>query len=311
MNQSDHTDPHAMTITGHLEELRIRFFIVITTFFLASVIGFFFAPWLIDVLTQPIRSLSSSQSEASCLVLKLQPDGRLLPTLSDGSEFNAKNLSHMRKDSLMMEVPWTSQTISLGNITRTPNNLYYLSPTDPFMLLLKASFLLGGIIGIPVFLWQAWLFIAPGLLKRERAVAKPVLVCSVILFPIGAAFAWYTIRFALQFLIGLSDQLPGIEPNLVVSQYISFALTLMIVAGIFFELPLILVILAQLGLVSSKMLSKYHRHTIVVLAICSVVFTPPDPASMIIMLTPLVLLFEISLWIVRLVERKQPQAENN
>ncbi len=295
-----------MPLMGHLLELRHRLLIVLCVFLGMAIVGAFFAPSLLNILTEPIRSISTNAlGNKHGIVLRWQDNGTFMPFMTDGTALTSQSVIALDTNDIRIETPWTSATVSTSGEARSSGNLYYLSPTDPFMLLLKISLLWGALFGIPVLFWQGWEFVKPGLFPKERRFAKTTLLASCVLFPLGVSFAWFALRFALRFFINLGSKLHGIEPNIVAGQYLNFTLTMMLIMGIVFELPLLMLMLSKIGLINSKMLSQYRHHAIVILAICSALFTPPDPITMMCMLVPLYILYELTYWVMRVTERKR------
>lgn len=165
------------------------------------------------------------------------------------------------------------------------------------------------IFTIPLVIYQAWLFIAPGLKKRERRIIRPILLSSILLFPIGALFAYGVAYVALPVLLGFGHKIVGLEPNIVASEYLKFMLTLMLVLGVVFEFPLALVLLSRIGVVSSHFLVERRRYAILIITVLAAIFTPPDPLSMIITIAPMLGLYELSIWLIRTFERRDQAAE--
>ena len=175
---------------------------------------------------------------------------------------------------------------------------------DPFLLWLKASLIVGIILAIPfIVLKELWGFIRPGLTKKERRAVKPVLLAAMVLFPLGVAFAYFMLRFALGFFTRYSFQ--GLEPRLGIMHYLGFALTMMLAAGLVFELPVAIVILTWMGVVKSAFLRKYRRHAIIILFLLAAFVTPPDVFTMFAIALPLLVLYEISIIFARLIEVKK------
>jgi len=173
--------------------------------------------------------------------------------------------------------------------------------------------LFGGLcLAFPVIAAQVWMFVAPGLYRHERKAFLPFLFASPMLFITGAAFVYYVmLPYALKFFLGFEtkgskDALP-IEMMAKVSDYFDFVTTLIFAFGLTFQLPVALALLGRVGIVSSDMLRKSRRYAIVGIAALAAIFTPPDIFSMISLLVPLVFLYEVSIWIVRGIEKKRDQ----
>lgn len=187
--------------------------------------------------------------------------------------------------------------------------LVFTAPIDKFMAYLKVCFMAGTILTCPIWLYQVWLFIAPGLYKKEKKIAVSFIFFGSILFLMGFAFVYYLILpMAFKYLLlfgGSADQ-----PMITITDYISFFVTMTLVFGTAFEMPLILVILGIVGLIDDKFLSKNRRMAIMVIAILSAVVTPPDALSMMGLLVPLMVLYEISIILVRVLQRKARAEES-
>ena len=180
--------------------------------------------------------------------------------------------------------------------------LIYTGITDKFLAHMKIA-LLGGIISTcPLWLFQVWKFISPGLYKTERKLTLFFVGFGTSLFLSGILFAYFVIYpLAFNFLLNFGD---GTDiPMITINKYLSFFATTTLMFGIAFELPLILVILNILGVVDTKSLTKYRGYAYVILATLSAFITPPDVVSMMLFMLPMALLYEISIALVRYIPR--------
>ncbi|MBO7066447.1 MAG: twin-arginine translocase subunit TatC [Alphaproteobacteria bacterium] len=175
--------------------------------------------------------------------------------------------------------------------------LLYSGLTDGLMIQLSLAFVVALMIIIPVALWHIWAYVSPGLKKKEQRFIFPILVLSPILFVLGAGFAFYVLMpFVFRFFIELNESAP--VPSLILPvarDYLSFAIGLLKVFGLAFQLPLILVMLNRLGVLPRKYAVKMRRYAIVIIVIAAAVLTPPDVVSQILLAVPLWALFEVSI----------------
>lgn len=169
-------------------------------------------------------------------------------------------------------------------------------------------------LAFPYMALQLWLFIAPGLYKHERKAFIPFLVATPVMFILGAAFVRYLmLPRVIQFF--LSEEIPAAPGQIAiqlaprVGEYLTFVMTLIFAFGVCFELPVLLTLLGRVGIVSSKGLSSARRYAIVGVFAVAAVVTPPDVFSQLSLAFPLVGLYEVSIWCVRLIERNRAREE--
>lgn len=182
--------------------------------------------------------------------------------------------------------------------------LIFSKPYEAFLTHLKVAVLSGIFISSPVFFTQAWLFVAPGLYEKEKKIVFPLILTSVVLFLIGASFAYgIVIPWGLRFL--LSFQTEKIQPMLGIGPYFSFLTGTILACGILFDFPIVIVGLVKLGVVKVATLASSRKGVIVFIFIASAILTPsPDPLSQLLLALPLAVLFEISLAVARFLESK-------
>lgn len=187
-------------------------------------------------------------------------------------------------------------------------NLVYMSPVEPVLVRLKITAFAGIIFASPVWLYQLWAFIAPGLRKEEKRYAFPFVASSIILFLIGTTFAYVTLPSALQFLVGLGGE--NFIPFFSAKDYLSFVTLITIIFGVTFELPLLLFFLGLIGVVSVEQLRKFRKGALVGITLLAAVVTPSqDPYTMLAMSVPLYLFYELVIVGLSIIGKRRAKAE--
>ena len=178
------------------------------------------------------------------------------------------------------------------------------------MTYLKVAFFAALFISSPVFLTQIWKFIAPGLYKNEKQALLPYLIATPVLFILGGCLVYYLIMpLAIKFFLSFeSVAQPGaiaIQLEAKVNEYLSLIMRLIFAFGISFQLPIILSLLARVGVVDSEYLRLRRKYVVVIIFAIAAVLTPPDPITQIGLALPLLLLYELSIFTVKFIEKKQ------
>jgi sec-independent protein translocase protein TatC len=192
--------------------------------------------------------------------------------------------------------------------------LIYTAPQEYFVVQMKVALFGAVFIAFPVIAQQIYKFVAPGLYKNERRAFLPYLIATPLLFVLGAAVVFFILMpLALRFFLSLqqtgSNGGASIEALFKVSDYLSLIMGLVLAFGVVFQLPVVLTLLARIGIVNSDMLKKGRRYAIVLAFVAAAVLTPPDVISQCSLALPTVLLYEASLISVRLVEKRKAADE--
>jgi sec-independent protein translocase protein TatC len=185
------------------------------------------------------------------------------------------------------------------------------SVISPFLVPLKIMLMAGFLLALPVVLYQAWAFVAPGLYAHEKRLVMPLVVSSTILFFIGVAFCYFFVfgqvfKFIQSFAPKSITAAPDIEA------YLSFVLTMFIAFGLAFEVPIVVIVLARMGLVTIEKLKAFRSYFIVLAFIIAAIVTPPDVVSQLALAIPMVILYEIGIWAAQifLKHTKAPEDED-
>jgi sec-independent protein translocase protein TatC len=180
--------------------------------------------------------------------------------------------------------------------------LVFTAPIDKFMAHMKVSFLTGVIVTCPLWLYQVWLFIAPALYRKERKMAIYFLLFGSVLFLAGVTFVYKLVYpMAFKYLLSFGGNVD--KPMITINEYMDFFVSTTLLFGLAFEMPLIILLLSIIGIIDEEFLKTKRRMAIMLMAVLSAVITPPDALSMLAMLAPLLLLYELSIVLVKYVKK--------
>ena len=196
----------------------------------------------------------------------------------------------------------------------TERRLFFTALQETFLTYLKVSFFAAFFATSPFILIQIWKFIAPGLYKHEKKAIMPYLILTPILFFLGGMLVYYLIMpLAIKFFLsfestGASTNLP-IQLEAKVNEYLSLVMKLIFAFGISFQLPVVLSLLARIGVVDSDFLRTRRKYVVVIIFAAAAILTPPDPITQIGLAIPLLILYELSIFSVNLIEKKKLEQE--
>lgn len=191
------------------------------------------------------------------------------------------------------------------NVLQT-SNFIYTYPPEAFFTYLKISLVAGVFLTSPYLFYQMWQFVAPGLYDEERKWLVPISFFSALFFVSGALFGYFVVfPFGFEFFASFATENIVFTPKL--SEYLGFALKLLFAFGFVFELPLFIFFLAKLGLVNYKGLRRFQKYAVLMSFVASAILTPPDVFTQTLMAGPLILLYEVGIWVAYLFGKKPPE----
>lgn len=282
--------PGDMAFLDHLEELRWRILRSLAAILVGSIACFAFSDAVMGLLTRPY--------EEAVLSLENQR--------SPGVVMAMQNLLDRWLDREPSDDNHTADIVEIPPARR----LQALRPMTYFFISLQVAFMGGFVLSLPYVFLQVWQFVAPGLLHSERRLALPIISLSVLCFAVGALIAYeLVLPMGLRFFLALEP--PDMTSQWAADEYIGFVLRLILGFGIVFEMPVIALFLAKVGVLTAETMRRIRRYAIVVIFVIAAIITPPDPVSQLMMALPLLLLYELSIWICKVAGRKRDQAEES
>lgn len=190
----------------------------------------------------------------------------------------------------------------------TGQKLIATTVTATFTTPLKLAFIVGLLLAMPYVLYQIWAFVAPGLYRKEKRFAVPLLASSIALFYLGVAFAYFVMfPFIFRFFVATTPH--NVQLMADVTYYLSFAMHLFVGFGVAFETPVVVVLLVLTNLLSLEKLRKARSYVLIIVFCIAAALTPPDPLSMIVMAVPMYLLYEAGLFFASVISKAKARAE--
>lgn len=188
------------------------------------------------------------------------------------------------------------------------STMMFTKPTEGFMVDMQIALVAGVVVASPYVFYQLWSFVAPGLYKEERRNIIPLTLGSALLFLAGAAFCYFG-AFPAVFKFFMSFTRPGIRAAITLDSYLGFSLRMILAFGIIFQMPLVSYFLAKIGVITATLLRSWRKYAIVGNFILAAIVTPPDVFSQLFMAIPLLLLYELSIWVCAVAAPKRPLPE--
>ena len=192
----------------------------------------------------------------------------------------------------------------LTSVMQTGDKIIFTGLPEAFFTYLKVAFLAGIFLAAPVILYEFWMFVAPGLYKKERRILMPIVILSAFFFVGGALFGYFVVfPWGFKFFLGFATE--TIRPLPSMREYLGFSSKLLIAFGLAFELPIVLTFMARIGLVTVEFLAKNRKYALLLFFVGAAILTPPDVVTQIMMALPLMALYELSILGARIFGKKK------
>jgi len=194
----------------------------------------------------------------------------------------------------------------LVSVMEAGDTLIFTGLPEAFFTYLKVALLSGIMLAAPVIIYQFWMFVTPGLYKKERRILIPIVILSSVFFIGGSLFGYFIVfPWGFKFFLGFATE--TIRPLPSMKEYLSFSAKLLLAFGLVFELPLVLTFLARIGIVSVDFLKKNRKYALLLFFAGAAILTPPDVVTQVMMALPLMVLYEISIIGARVFGKKKPE----
>lgn len=292
-----------MTLMQHLLELRkrvVRCFIGIGVGFL---ICYPFAEQMFRILMDPMTKALTKVTEHKSVLPRdfFEKFQQAVTQGLQGTDFPYMDQLPTFFDSLQQ---------SMVKVVMHQGQFIYTYPPEAFFAHVKVGLVAGFFLMSPFLFYQIWGFVAPGLYSHERRWIVPVAMISAIFFVAGGLFGYFVVfPFGYEFFASYASDMISFTPKL--SEYLGFSLRLLIAFGLVFELPIFIFFLARIGLVTHKGLRRNQKYAILIAFVLAAVLTPPDPFTQSLMAGPLVILYEVGVWVAFVFgKRKKKDAED-
>lgn len=304
MEQDSYTDDSPiMELSEHLEELRSRLIRALIGLGIALVACLFYQDELMYIITRPHRiAMQELEKKLEENNVEIKED-----ELTPAEKFD-KAIEKIEKEN-----PDTAIALKLiaeefdgfkNEVKVKRGTLQAIKYQEAFISYIKVALVAALVLASPWVILQLWLFISAGLYKREKKIAFIYLPFSLIAFATGVIFGYYILIPT-----GMTYLATYASPNVVSMQvtlgfFLSFFLLLTVALGLVFQLPLVMMFLARVGIVSSKQFAGYRKYALLVAVIVGALLTPPDPVTQILLASPVIFLYELGIWLSRVVGKK-------
>ena len=316
-----------MPLFSHLAELRIRLFRSFIVLFICVIGCYFFRKEILDTFRKPIEQPLAKYSSLVPNETISKPEQTILDsqTIPNQDQFNChcvelpppqnnKKIAerlHLNCfcDPILATTSDQAETIPIQATSEKTGAMVFINIPEVFFAHMKVAFFAGLFLAFPYLLIEIWGFVGPALYRSEKKVFWSFAVSTYLFFTVGALFGYFFIfPFGFEFFLSLTQ--PGeIVPSLSIGNYLTFTLKLLFAFGFVFELPVVVAILSRFGLITPSSMIKNAKFALLVIFILAAIITPPDPFTMLLMATPLVVLYIFSICIAFLTFNRKTQKE--
>src|SRR4051794_26024538 len=318
-----------LSLIDHLDELRTRLIYCIVAFVICFSFCYWQNHWLLRTVNRPLQSTQNLDGKKrsqdpleesarfairSGAAQKRTAEALRTTSVAMGAVAAGRNLTAAQRTALLaaqrdLELAARAQAIAAAAVpTNRGRQPITLGVTEPFVTTFTVAAYAAILLSLPLILWQAYAFVLPAFSPAERRVALPLMLMVPFLFLSGVAFGYFVaLPRAINFLQNFNDQ--SFDILIRAADYYKFSVVLLAVIGLLFQIPVGVLAVTRLGVISARQLGRNRGYVILALAIVAAVATPtPDPVTMLIAMAPLVILFELSILMARILERRSERS---
>jgi sec-independent protein translocase protein TatC len=314
-----------LSLIEHLDELRTRLIYCIVAFVICFSFCYWQNHWLLTTINRPLQSTQNLDGkkrskdpleESARFAIRsgaaqkqtaqaLRTTSQAMAAVAAGRNLTATQRTALRAAQRELELAARAQAVAAAAVpTNRGRQPITLGVTEPFVTTFTVAAYAAILLSLPLILWQAYAFVLPAFSPAERRVALPLMLMVPVLFVSGVAFGYFVaLPRAINFLQNFNDQ--SFDILIRAADYYKFSVVLLVVIGLLFQIPVGVLAVTRLGLISARQLGRNRGYIILALSIVAAVATPtPDPVTMLVAMAPLVVLFELSILMARIFERR-------
>ncbi|MEA2320562.1 MAG: sec-independent protein translocase protein TatC [Solirubrobacteraceae bacterium] len=318
-----------LSLVEHLDELRTRLIVCIAVFIVAFSICYWQNGWLLHTINHPLQSTQNLDGKSGsgdpleeaaryqlrsgaaqrATVAALQSIDRLLGTMGRGDGVSAAERTQLLETRRTVQAAARATAAAAEAVpTNTARQPITLGVTEPFLTTFTVAAYAALLLSMPILLYQGYAFVMPAFSDEEKRVALPLMLLVPVLFLAGVAFGYFVaLPRAIDFLQNFNDD--SFDILIRAADYYRFSIVLMAIIGLLFQIPVGVLAVTRVGLISAGALAKNRGYVILGLSVVAAVATPtPDPVTMVIAMAPLIVLFELSVQLAKIFERRRERA---